>query len=355
MKCFKKSTLKSSIMNCGSTIFGAVIILYFTVTSWGAVPQLINYQGLLQDNLGNPVADGSYSVVFTIYNASSGGDTLWTQTYSVMTSDGLFTVLLGSGALAIPDTTFNDTTRYLGIKVGADPELAPRTRLNSVAYAYQAQDADIATLAQDLTCVGCVSASEVDATQVQLRVTGTAPGGEYITGINQNGTVVTAVDQAGTGTASGWTDDGTTIRLTDITDTVGIGTTNPSAQLDVQTGNAVAISGASSHVLGTGVYGSGKYGVDAVGTTRGVYASGGDYGVVGIASNSGGIGLYGGSTSGAGVVAFGDTGVYAVSSNGPGVVASGGTNGVEATGTARGVYATGGDYGVVAAGGTNDG
>ncbi len=40
-------------------------------------------------------------------------------------------------------------------------------------------------------------------------------------------------DCIGAGGASGWTDDGTTVRLTTSTDNVGIGTTNPSAKLDV--------------------------------------------------------------------------------------------------------------------------
>ncbi|HXF48884.1 MAG TPA: hypothetical protein VNL73_05605, partial [Verrucomicrobiae bacterium] len=59
------------------TIPTALLALW-TLAAFGAVPQLINFQGILKDGGGNPVADGSYSVTFTIYDAATGGTTLWT-------------------------------------------------------------------------------------------------------------------------------------------------------------------------------------------------------------------------------------------------------------------------------------
>jgi hypothetical protein len=82
------------------------------------------------------VADGSYSVTFTIYDAATGGNNLWTETQSVTTAGGLFTVLLGL-ANPVPDSAFQDTSRHLGVKVGADPEMTPRQKLTSVGYAYE--------------------------------------------------------------------------------------------------------------------------------------------------------------------------------------------------------------------------
>ena len=38
-----------------------------------AAPQLINFQSLLADSAGSPVADGNYSVVFTIWDAAAAG------------------------------------------------------------------------------------------------------------------------------------------------------------------------------------------------------------------------------------------------------------------------------------------
>ena len=101
----------------------------------GAVPQLINFQGVLKDGSGNPVPDGSYSVAFTIYDAAAGGNVFWTETQSVTTSNGLFTVLLGS-TTPLPDSVFYDSSRYLGMAVSPDAEMTPRQRLSSVGYSY---------------------------------------------------------------------------------------------------------------------------------------------------------------------------------------------------------------------------
>jgi len=52
-------------------------------------------------------------------------------------------------------------------------------------------------------------------------------------------------------TASGWTDDGTVIRLTTSTDTVGIGTTAPSGVFDVGGGSFVVLSGGNVGIATT--------------------------------------------------------------------------------------------------------
>ena len=111
-----------------------VVLFLFSKIAWGSVPQLINFQGILKDGSGNPVPDNSYTVTLTIYDAPTAGNVKWTETQSVTTSVGLFTVLLGS-TTPVPDSAFNDSSRYLGIQVGADPEMTPRQRLASVVYA----------------------------------------------------------------------------------------------------------------------------------------------------------------------------------------------------------------------------
>ncbi len=115
--------------------------LVLSSLSQAAVPTAINFQGRLTTPAGVPVADGSYSVTFTVYDAFSGGTSTWTETQSVTTSDGLFAVLLGTVS-PITDTVFNSTTRYLGLKVGIGPELTPRTRLVSVPFADRVSTVD---------------------------------------------------------------------------------------------------------------------------------------------------------------------------------------------------------------------
>lgn len=126
-------------MNQALKLIPVLIIALFATASIAVaeVPQMINYQGQLTDDLGQPVSD-IVSMTFTIYDEASGGSALWTETQSSVTvTDGMFSVLLGS-VNAVHDTIFSDPERYLGIAVGADAEISPRTQLVSAAYAYQA-------------------------------------------------------------------------------------------------------------------------------------------------------------------------------------------------------------------------
>jgi len=59
----------------------------------------------------------------------------------VTVTGGLFSVLLGSVETR-HDSVFRFPNRYLGVKVGDDPELTPRTRLVSVAYSHRTATVD---------------------------------------------------------------------------------------------------------------------------------------------------------------------------------------------------------------------
>lgn len=116
------------------------VITVFSTTAFAGVPQLMNYQGRLLDSGGDPL-DTTVSMTFTIYDDSTGGNVKWTETQSsIVVTDGLFDVLLGS-ATSFSDTSFSDPDRWLGIEVGSDPEISPRTRLTSYAYAFRAEEA----------------------------------------------------------------------------------------------------------------------------------------------------------------------------------------------------------------------
>ena len=124
-----------------------IVVMALAPLATAEVPQLINYQGRLTDGTGNPVPNGSYQITFTIYDAAAGGNTKWTSgAQAVAVTDGLFTYQLGS-AVQLPHDIATDTLRWLGIKVGSDPEIVPRTKMTSVAYAYHALRADTADVA----------------------------------------------------------------------------------------------------------------------------------------------------------------------------------------------------------------
>jgi len=60
-----------------------------------AIPTTMDFQGFLTDPSGNPI-NGNQSVTFTIYDAVSGGNNLWTETQTVSVSNGLFNAVLGN-------------------------------------------------------------------------------------------------------------------------------------------------------------------------------------------------------------------------------------------------------------------
>jgi hypothetical protein len=119
------------------TVSLAFVMLGTASIITAAVPHQMQYQGHLTDEGGAPL-DTVISMTFTIYDDETAGATIWTETQpSVEVSAGLFNVLLGSQN-GIPDTAFDDTIRWLGIQIGSDPEIVPRTKLVTVPFAFQA-------------------------------------------------------------------------------------------------------------------------------------------------------------------------------------------------------------------------
>jgi hypothetical protein len=167
---------------CVAVIFVIALGLVWPVIA--EIPKMLNYQAVLLNDQGNPVRNQEVSLEFNIYSDPDVGDALWTETQITTTgNNGDISIILGS-VDTIPDTVFNARDRWLGISVNGDAELSPRTRLVSAAYAYQAAMADTAKYAL-------------------------------------------------AGAECAWVDDGTVVRLTTETDSVGIGTSNPSEQLEV--------------------------------------------------------------------------------------------------------------------------
>jgi hypothetical protein len=120
----------------------ATIILFPTLLLIGVVAAFamdstdadMPIQGLLTNSSGVPVPDGPHTFVFKIYADSIGGTAKWTETQSVTTKAGMWSVRLGA-INKIPDSTMNSPKVFLGMKVGADPEMTPRTKLGATPFA----------------------------------------------------------------------------------------------------------------------------------------------------------------------------------------------------------------------------
>ena len=95
-----------------------------------AVSGRIPIQGRLTDAAGNPL-DGVYSIQFSLYDLSSGGTALCSDTNSVTVDNGLFYSEIFGDCSGVPD----GTQLYLGVTVGTDPEMTPRQAIYPVPYA----------------------------------------------------------------------------------------------------------------------------------------------------------------------------------------------------------------------------
>lgn len=244
-----------------------------------AAPQLINYQGVLTDSTGTGL-DTTVNMTFSIYDAAVGGTLIWTETQGAVTvTAGLFQVLLGSVS-PLSVTEFGGPVRYLGITVGADPEISPRTQVVTVAFAFhseQADNADLATnaLHADTADFADTAALAVLALVAELAIfADSARVADELDSLSSEDFSRTGHSHGGT---SGWTDDGTVVRLDASGDSVGIGTTTPSEKLDV-VGNLI-VSGKAN--IGSG---NANAGLNAFVTGQSNSASG-DYSTVGGGQN----------------------------------------------------------------------
>src|SRR5262245_33331553 len=116
-------------------LFGCFCLLATTAHAQvTAVPSLMNFQGRLTKPDGTPVANGTYSIRFSLWSVASGGwstDEKWNQTIpNVTVTNGTFSVLLNTSTANL----FNGNL-WLEIKIGTNAPLTPRQPLVSVAYA----------------------------------------------------------------------------------------------------------------------------------------------------------------------------------------------------------------------------
>ena len=186
-----------------TTLPMSLLVLILAENSlFAQAPQLINYQGKL--NQGGAPANGTFSITFSVYAVESGAvSPLWTESQTVTATNGVFNVLLGS-ITSFPNDLFTASgDRYLGIKVDNDPEMTPRFRFASVAFAIRTANADTS-----------IFAANADTAQVAREVLsiGPVPDGHSLDAEDGDPTDVVFVDSTGN---------------------VGIGTTEPGEKLSV--------------------------------------------------------------------------------------------------------------------------
>ena len=72
-----------------------IFFSFFQIAKSADVPEILNYQGTLTDNTGQPIT-GTKEITFNLYDVASGGTASWSETQTVTLIDGKFSVVLGS-------------------------------------------------------------------------------------------------------------------------------------------------------------------------------------------------------------------------------------------------------------------
>ena len=159
------------------------------------------YQGRLADN--GQSANGNYGMVFYLCdNPTNGGQLANLGIGSVPVTNGLFIVSLNFGTGMFPgaDRWLEITVKTNGAAVFTT--LVPRQKIAPTPYAITASNLSgtlpavqvSGQLAGSQIANGAVGVAQIDNTAVQARINGTAPLGQFITGIAANGNITTAAD-----------------------------------------------------------------------------------------------------------------------------------------------------------------
>lgn len=136
-------------------IIFVLLSLALTLPVLAAAPPTLSYQGTLTDKAGNPIT-ATRTIVFSLYNVATGGTETWTETQTLTVTGGRFGAVLGLTAPLDVSLLGGDT--WLGIAVQGEPEMTPRQKLTSVAYAMKAQVAESVSSSDSLIPAGTVVA-----------------------------------------------------------------------------------------------------------------------------------------------------------------------------------------------------
>jgi hypothetical protein len=138
----------------------------FTASAFADVPQQLHYQGYLTNgaeegiNCPDPLqCETQYDLRFRIYDSEVSGVVLWEETHGdVAIFQGSFHVLLGQGEAISGELMAGP--RWLAVSINGAPDLSPRQKMVSAAYALRANVADNATTAINATQLGGVDAAD---------------------------------------------------------------------------------------------------------------------------------------------------------------------------------------------------
>jgi len=233
---------------------------------FGVVPDILSVQGLLANSTTGGYLTGSYSMNFSIWNASSGGTMFWNETQSVSTNLGYFDVLLGTAGTApdLGNSVFyavrnsSDHNVYLQVAIAGET-LSPRYQFGQAPYTSTSDWANMSL--QDVTQIGKITTVGIDIESAGTSLTATS---------TTDHTIIASAIAAGKSVLVG---------------------TSAGKGIDVTSSQGHGVYGRTLNGSFAGVFGEGGPGIGVQGDSNGVA------GVYGTNTGSG-FGVYGQSNSG---------------------------------------------------------
>ena len=149
-----------SVLRSGRTasaLCAFVLALGLTVPALvtAAVPAQVAIEGVLTGAGGVPVVDGSYELTVAIYPGEGVANASWQEgPTKVDVTAGRFGLALGSKTALSASLLAGLQQAWIGVRVGADPEL-PRVPMRATAYAL------VADQAAALACTGCIGSDQL--------------------------------------------------------------------------------------------------------------------------------------------------------------------------------------------------
>ncbi len=202
---------------------GLVLGLCAAHKTFAQIPETLSYQAMLAGATGKALPDGQYQLTFTLYDTAMAGQALWTESQMVEVKDGIFEAILGSNnGLKVPF----DKPYWLGIKVGSEAELTPRTRLTATAYSLHAR-----TVADNAVTSAKIASGQVVKSINDLKDNVSLVAGNNVS-IDQDGNTLKISAQGANGGDNGWTIVGNDVHTT-VNGNVGIGKGAPTHKLHV--------------------------------------------------------------------------------------------------------------------------
>ncbi len=148
-------------------------------------PGAIGIQGRLTDPSGNPVPDGTYTVVFSIYDSEAATTALCSDSNDVVVQNGLFSSWIDY----CHDGVVYGQKLWLGVRVEGDAEMTPRQVIYAVPYALTLRPGAVISDTQGQNAALRVRSTGTGLAVFggQVGVQGESVNGEGVVGLSVNG------------------------------------------------------------------------------------------------------------------------------------------------------------------------